>query len=106
MLDLVEEYKRCYFGVAIQHRGPDKMRLLPWVELRGDNLEEIRLELLRYSIKSTLRKGFLRVQGIQNYINMTQFVHKPKFLDIMNLFSVADHLSEAGQYRILQIARE
>jgi hypothetical protein len=82
------------------------IKLFPYVEVSGErvHLEVLQSELLKFSVGSTLRPKFLRIQGIENCSIMTRFLDKNKYqwwFECMELFVDKQHLSRKGIKTIL-----
>ena len=99
-------------GVSVQRREKAKygIRIVPYCDAVGelDELNDLKLYLLKSGIGSTLREGFLRVQGIQNCWMMTRFYPiNDKKLDwwrtVVKMFSEKEHLTKAGMVKILEL---
>ena len=112
MTELKDQLKSVKIVVGVTSGKRSKMRygikLYPYVEVSGEHAEllDIQSELLRFSIGSTLRPDFLRIQGIENCSLMTQFLDKNKYLwwfKCMELFSQGEHLNMKGIQMILRL---
>ena len=80
-------FKDAYVGITASKRDKG-VRLNPYIELRDEEprLLILQTQLLALSIGCTVRRGFLRIQGIQNCIVVAPFVKYDWFRDCMALF--------------------
>jgi len=101
---LQNKFKTAYVGVTVGRRVRG-IRLNPYIEIRGkaEELETIRLELLKYSIGCTIRNNFLRIQGIQNCSIISPFVEKEWFKECMKMFEEGLHLTQDGRDKIMEL---
>ena len=90
-------------------RRKDGIRLLPYCEIRHRDIQYlamIKAGLLNLSVSCTVRKGFLRIQGIQNCLIITQYIEVEWWLEAMNLFEKGKHLTEEGLIEIAKLRDE
>lgn len=90
-------------------RRKDGIRLLPYCEIRHKDIQylaEIKARLLNLSVSCTVRKGFLRIQGIQNCLLITQYIDVMWWLEAMKLFEQGKHLTEEGLIKIAKLRDE
>ena len=95
-------FKGAYVGITASNREKG-IRLNPYVEIRDERPRLLALQnkLLKLSIGCTMRKGFLRVQGIQNCSLIAPFVEYQWFKDCILLFEQKRHLTPEGVEEIL-----
>ena len=97
-------FKNAYVGVSANRRDTG-IRLNPYVEIRDneDNLFDLQNKLLTLSIGCTVRKNFLRIQGIQNCKIVAPFVKQKWFKECMKKFDEGKHLTQEGVIEILDL---
>ena len=97
----------CGINVSIRRDAKKKIRIYPYVEVRGSNhvdLEQLKLELLNLSVGSTVRPKFLRIQGIQNCDLITPYIKPPSWWKkAMEKFLNKEHCQRDGIQEILQL---
>lgn len=87
----------------------DGIRLLPYCEIRHKDIQylaEIKSRSLNLSVSCTVRKGFLRIQGIQNCLLITQYIEVEWWLKAMKMFEEGKHLTEEGLIEIAKLRDE
>lgn len=102
---LKDAFKIATVGLTSSKR-PDGVRLLPYCEIRSKDriyLSRLKAELLTISVSSTVRNGFLRIQGIQNCNIITQFISTEWWLESMEMFMEGKHLTEGGLLTIAKL---
>lgn len=105
MDELKDIFKGASVGINTSKRL-DSIRLLPYCEVRSKDisyLARVKALLLNLSVSCTVRRGFLRVQGIQNCSLITQYIEIEWWLKAMNLFERGEHLTEEGLIKIAQL---
>ena len=95
-------FKNAYVGVSANRRDSG-IRLNPYVEIRDveDKLFDLQNKLLALSIGCTVKKNFLRIQGIQNCKIVAPFVKQKWFKECMVKFDEGKHLTHEGIIEIL-----
>jgi len=103
-LELSEAFKDAYVGITSSKRLKG-IRLNPYIEVRGEKptLQELQLVLLQMSIGCTIRKNFLRIQGIQNCKIISPFTEHQWFREAILLFEKGEHLTKKGREKILEL---
>lgn len=82
------------------------IRLMPYCEIFNQDplfLEQVKIELLKLSVSSTVHKNFLRIQGIQNCSIMTGYIRERWWVDAIQLFLEGKHRTKKGIVEILQL---
>jgi len=98
-------FKNATVGLTSSKRSKG-VRLLPYCEIRSKYriyLSRLKAKLLTISVSSTVRKGFLRIQGIQNCNLITQFISTQWWLESMEMFMEGKHLTEEGLLTIAKL---
>ena len=84
----------------------ESIRLIPCCEIRHKDihyLSRIKALLLNLSVSCTIRKKFLRIQGVQNCSIITQFISgQDWWLQAMQMFEEGKHKTHLG---IIEIAK-
>lgn len=86
----------------------ESIRLIPCCEIRHRDihyLSRIKALLLNLSVSCTIRKKFLRIQGVQNCSIITQFIDNSGqdwWLQAMQMFEEGRHKTHLG---IIEIAK-
>jgi len=103
-MNIQESFADAYVGIVIGRRERG-IRLNPYIEIRGEpyDLKRIQLDLLSLSVGCTIRKGFLRIQGIQNCKLIAPYTKHDWFRKAMVLFGKGEHLKEEGKEKILNM---
>ena len=105
MDELAEVFKDASVGINTSKRL-DGIRLLPYCEVRSKDIQylsRVKALLLNLSVSCTVRRGFLRVQGIQNCSLITQFIDIKWWLEAMEIFTTGKHLTEEGLIKIARL---
>ena len=98
-------FEKSTVGLTSSKR-PNGVRLLPYCEIRSKDkifLSNLKARLLTISVSSTVRNGFIRIQGIQNCNIITQFISTQWWLDAMEMFMEGKHLTEEGLLTIAKL---
>lgn len=111
MTTLDEAVEKAIVGVTASQGHPKTrygIRIYPYVEIPGakEDLAYVQSELLRFSVGSTLRPNFLRIQGIQNCSVMTRFLDSDKYawwFKAVQMFVDRQHLTRKGIISILNL---
>ena len=110
-MELKAEFTHAFLGV-IANRRPEMRHgvvVTPYVELQHidkEHLRDVQKMLLTFSVGSTVRNQFLRVQGIQNCSLMTQFIDKNVdntwWFECLDIFVQRKYLTRKGIVEILK----
>ena len=105
-MNLDQVFENAHFGVNVARREEVKfgIRLVPFVEIFSTDqnyLNEIHIELLRFSVSSTVRPKFLRMQGVQNCLILSRYCKDLWWLKCMEMFEQKEHLTKDGIFKIM-----
>jgi hypothetical protein len=81
--------------------------VFPYFDVKGSRkeLEKVKVALLSLGCGSTLRSGFLRIQGINNCLIISAFIEndgKRWWLDCLKMFEKGMHLTRSGIVKIVK----
>ena len=108
MIELENIFKDASVGINSSRRKTG-VRLLPYCEIRHKDIQylaRVKAMLLNLSVSCTVRKGFLRIQGIQNCLLITQFITTEWWLKAMKMFEEGKHLTDVGLIEIAKLRDE